>query len=124
MDGENTEEGETSGEEVVAKITQIKLPQFWRSNPALWFDQAELKFRRAKIRTDRGKLEEILCQLDPEFVLAQADFFTLPVEEQTYEAFKKRLIAQNTDSESKRVQLLLQELNLDDRKNPALSYGR
>lgn len=104
----------------VAKITLPRLPPFFRGRPQMWFMQVDLMFRRARITSDVSKFEEVACQLEQDILFELEDFFTGPAADLTYENLKNRIIAQHTHSETKRIQMLLQELQLEDKKPSAL----
>lgn len=101
-------------------IMPSKFPTFWRAKPRIWFAQIEALFRSAKITSEKTKFNQTVCQLDTEVLGALEDLFELPEEQQTYSALKVRLLAHFSESETKRLQVLLQELALEDKKPSTL----
>lgn len=104
----------------VEKITLARMRPFFRGRPRIWFTQAEAMFARAGVRMDRTKVDEIICQLDSDILGAIEDFFERPRAEQTYDVLRERLIKEFSDSDTKQIQILLQELSLDDKKPSTL----
>lgn len=121
-DGQQIEAGSgpQPNEGQINKIALPRLPPFFRGRPVMWFMQVDLMFRRARITSDNSKFEEVACQLEPDMLFELEDFFTGPAENLTYEKLKERIITQHSHSETKRIQVLLQELRLDDKKPSTL----
>ena len=44
--------------------TLVKLPQFWQSNPEVWFAQIESLFATRNITTQKSKFDYIVQALD------------------------------------------------------------
>lgn len=104
----------------IEKVTVHKMPPFWRAKPKMWFLQIEAIFDRAKITRDKTKFQEVLCQLEPDVLGLIEDLFEEEEHLQTYAEIKRRIIEQFSDSETKRLQTLLQDLSLEDKKPSAL----
>lgn len=108
-DGENQPQ-------IVAAVTSRRFPPFSRTNPRIWFIQVETVFRASRVTNDKTKFVDVVCQLDAEVLAHLEDIFELPDAEQTYGLLKQRLVSQFSDSEAKRLQKLLQELSLEDKR--------
>lgn len=113
-----TNNGITEHEETVHvdRITSVRLPQLWRNKPNLWFLQAKGLMRREKITKDNLKLEELVCNLEPDVLTIIEDILECSDEEKSYKRAKERILWIFSDSEESKVRTLLQSLTLDDNK--------
>ena len=95
----------------------IKLPPFWTTRPTLWFIQVETQFRLRGISQSSTKYDYLLSSLPPESMEIVADFITnRDFEGDSYEAIKKLLILRCQDTEEKRLDSLLNKMELGDLK--------
>lgn len=70
-----------------------KLPGFFRSEPALWFSQAEMMFQYAHLTSERARAGAVCSVLDFDVVLTISDILQAdPPYEFPYTEIKKRLI--------------------------------
>jgi hypothetical protein len=72
----------------------VKLPDFWVSDPDMWFFQAEAAFRSARITASRTKFDHVVMRL-PEHVSVALRSFFLDVDEHDddpYEQLKEKLV--------------------------------
>ncbi|GBN26831.1 hypothetical protein AVEN_249245-1 [Araneus ventricosus] len=108
----------------VARVS-LKAPPFWRQNPKLYFAQIESQFAIAGITKDESKYHHVVAAIETDVIAQVSDIILNPPEELKYEALKERLIEQFADSETHRLKLLLQELQLgDDRPTQLLCKMR
>lgn len=96
--------------------TSLRLPEFWRSNPQLWFLRLEAQFRSHKIISDATKFDAVVGTLECEILSDVTDLVLQPPPTNKYDALKQRLISLYSDSETKRIQKLLSGLSLGDAK--------
>ncbi|GBL77768.1 hypothetical protein AVEN_112824-1 [Araneus ventricosus] len=108
----------------VARVS-FKAPPFWKQNPKLYFAQIESQFAIAGITKDETKYHHVVAAIATEVIAQVSDIILNPPEELKYEALKERLIEHFADSETLRLKLLLQELQLgNDRPTQLLCKMR
>lgn len=98
----------------VAATVAVKLPDFWKSDPQMWFAQAEAQFALAKIVNDETKFYHIVAKVDSSVIYHIADLVTKPPEENKYNAVKERLISRFALSPQQRLEKLLGAHELGD----------
>ena len=96
--------------------TTIKLPNFWTACPLAWFAQAEAQFNTKNIRTDVTKFEYVITSLPQEVILTVLDIIQNPPQQNAYSALKQALIDRHSISEERKLEELLSETELGDRK--------
>lgn len=92
----------------------VKPPPFWPKDPELWFVQLESQFAVAGITADETKFYTTVSAIDASILQSARDLILKPPEEKKYDALKDRLISLFADSESARLQQLLQDTQLGD----------
>lgn len=95
---------------------QIKIPPFWKADPELWFLQIDAQFATANIRSDLSKYNQIVGKLDSDTLSRVSDIVKNPPANDKYLALKRRLTKSFTDSDSKKLKTLLNDLSLNDDK--------
>lgn len=106
--------GDNTGE-VTGRVS-FKVPPFWRSNPGLWFAQIEAQFVTSHITTDAARYNTVVASIESAVLAQVSDIILGPVEGQSYESLKKRLVSVFADTEQQRMRKLLSEITLDDKK--------
>lgn len=95
----------------------VKLPQFWPRNPEVYFEQIEATFRTSKITVSRTKYDYLLQAIPGEVMENVMDVLVkCRTCDTPYEELKKQLIQRHSVSESSRVEQLLSDLEIGDRK--------
>lgn len=99
----------------------IKLPTFWASKPALWFNVVEAQFNSKISNTnvitdDATKYYYVLKSLDENVLEKVEDIISNPPDKLKYKALKTALIQRLADSDNVRVQKLTKDLELGDKK--------
>ena len=94
----------------------IKLTPFWRTDPLVWFAQAEAQFATRAINQEATKYAHVIAALPQDVAQEIRDILVNPPATEQYSTLKKSLIARVSASEQRRVQLLLTEEELGDRK--------
>lgn len=94
----------------------IKLPPFWKSDPEVWFAQAEAQFATRNINQEASKHAHVIATLPPDVAVEVRDLLINPPSTNAYTHLKEQLIMSMTASEQRRVQMLLTEEELGDRK--------
>ena len=94
----------------------IKLPPFWASDPQIWFAQVEAQFATRRITSQTTKFSHVVAALQPEIAQEVRDVLLNPPADSPYNHLKEELTRRTSESEQRRLQLLLTELELGDRK--------
>lgn len=95
----------------------LKIPPFWSNRPDLWFLQVETQFRLRGITTSQTKYDYLISSLPPDSMEIVADFLINPsADVDKYEAIKKLLITRCQDTEERRLDALLNKIELGDLK--------
>lgn len=92
----------------------VKLADFWKNDPNMWFAQAEAQFRLARITSDETKFWNIVAKLDQGVIGHIADLVNSPPETGKFQAVKDRLIARFGKSPQARIEQLLGTADLGD----------
>ena len=103
-----------------------KIPSFFRSDPELWFMQAETTMRNARITVESTKADVVLGALDVEVFGCVKDIMAMsPPPGDIYQRVKARIIATFADSgESTLRKLLKGEVASDGKPSLVLSRLR
>ena len=99
-----------------AVATVLKLPPFWSADPALWFAQAEAQFATRHITTEITKFRCIVASLSPEVAMGVRDILIGAPPAQPYTTLRTALIARVGITEDARLQQLLEDEQLGDRR--------
>ena len=97
-------------------VVGLKIPPFWTSDPQIWFAQVEAQFSTRGIVAEATKYAHVISSLQPEVAQEVRDLLLSPPKEKQYAILKDTLIQRTSASEQRRVQLLLNEEVLGDRK--------
>ena len=116
MAQEPSESNSKTDSETMLGAVGLKLPQFWKKDPEVWFAQAEAQFETRKITLESTKYSHVIATLPPEVAQDIRDILINPPKTDAYTILKEKLIARTTESEQRRVQMLLTEEELGDRK--------
>lgn len=98
----------------------VKVPPFWRNNPALWFKQVESQFITSGITSDSTKFHTIVGSIDASILSEVSDLILNPPESNMYETLKKNLQERFMDSEERRLKRLLRDIEIGDKKPSAV----
>uniref|UniRef100_A0A0K8SB41 DUF7041 domain-containing protein n=1 Tax=Lygus hesperus TaxID=30085 RepID=A0A0K8SB41_LYGHE len=99
--------------EVLSSTT--RLPPFLSSDTKLWFLQAEAIFTTERITSQTTKFNRVIAVLPPETLRQVADLLATPGTD-PYDAIKERIHSTYTRSESKSLQLLLDNPPIGDQR--------
>lgn len=110
-----TEVGTLGSTLEVSKVA-CKPPPFWETNPELWFTQIESQFVISGITVDNTKYHTVIASLDSKVLTCVADLVRSPPSENKYSTLKERILNSYCKSETARLKLLLQDLQLDDKR--------
>ena len=98
------------------QAVQLKLPPFWSADPELWIAQVEAQFRTRGITQDTTKYDYLVGSLNTETAAELRDILLNPPEEDKYAALRAALLKRNLLSDQKRLQELLSQEDLGDRR--------
>ncbi|GBM62648.1 hypothetical protein AVEN_103637-1 [Araneus ventricosus] len=118
----DSSDGKAVSHSEVSRIA-VKVPPFWRENPAIWFSQLESQFITSGIVQDSTKYHTVVASVETEILSQVSDIITSPPNDDMYKTLKERLINFFSDSEERRLKKLLQDVELDDKRR-LCSYVR
>jgi len=98
-----------------AYAVSLKLPDFWPSDPELWFAQAEALFTAQNITQEKTKFGHVVRVLPARYASEVRDIILRPPE-QPYKVLKAELTKRVCPSKRQRLQQLLHVEDLGDRK--------
>lgn len=76
-----------------AAAVSVKLPEFWKTDPEMWFAQAEAQFILGNVIGDDTKFYHIVAKLDQSVICHVADLVSNPPPVDKYRSIKDRLVA-------------------------------
>lgn len=94
----------------------VKPPAFCKEQPDLYFIQMESQFAVAGITVDQTKFHHVVSSLDAMYLLHVSEVIRNPPANNKYDAVKKAIIDEFTDSDQKKVRTLIKEIELGDLK--------
>ncbi|XP_017480614.1 PREDICTED: uncharacterized protein LOC108369911 [Rhagoletis zephyria] len=100
----------------VEAVSSYKIPPFWKTQPRLWFIQAEAVFHSNRIASDLAKYNQVVSALDTDSILQMADFLHNPPDNDKYAKFKDEIIKRFTESTDRQLHRALTEIQLEDKK--------
>lgn len=101
--------------DVVLISVSARIPEFWTDQPALWFVQFEAAVEPQK-PSDKSKYQLLIAKLGKQVIQQVADVLAKPPETGRYDALKNRLLSVYEESESRRIQKLVSDMQLGDQK--------
>lgn len=99
----------------------VKLSPFWSSSPVTWFIHVESQFTLARVSSDTSKYHQVIAALPQSAIDSVLDFIETPPESDLYIGLKKKLIERHSLSEERRIEELLSNTQLGD-KRPSELY--
>lgn len=97
-----------------AASVSVKLPDFWKTDPEMWFAQAEAQFILGNVTKDETKFYHIVAKVDQSVICHIADLVSNPPPQEKYKAVKDRLISRFALSPEARLERLLGASDLGD----------
>ena len=98
----------------------VKLPDFWTTNPEIWFRQAKAQFALRHVVSEETKYYYVLAALDQNTAQRLLDLLSNPPAANKYTAIKQRLLSTFALSETDRAAKLLNMPPLGDREPSTL----
>lgn len=97
-----------------AAAVTVKLPEFWKADPTMWFAQAEAQFALAGVVQDVTKFYHIVAKIDQSVICHVTDLVKEPPAAEKYLAIKTRLISRFELSPQAKLEKLLSSCELGD----------
>ena len=109
----------TSAETLMQAGVMVKIPPFWPQEPDLWFCQIESQFVMRNITRSITKYHHVISALSNDVLIEIRDIISdpaLPTSDDPYSTLKKAIIDRISQSEGKRLNLLLSAAEMGDRR--------
>lgn len=84
--------------------------------PGVWFAQVEAQFSTRSITAEKTKFDYVIASLAPDIATEVRDLILTPPAETPYTTLKRELIKRTGGSNQQKMQKLLQDVELGDRK--------
>ncbi|XP_055623727.1 uncharacterized protein LOC129767129 [Toxorhynchites rutilus septentrionalis] len=97
-----------------AAVVSVKLPEFWKAEPEMWFAQAEAQFILANVTRDDTKFYHIVAKLEQSVICHITDLVSNPPQQDKHKKIKERLISRFALSPETRLERLLSSSDLGD----------
>lgn len=107
---------------VAVVYARLPLPPIASSNIESWFTTMDFWFSASGITADKQKMATVLAAMDPNVISQLTDVIADMPSSDRYEFIKTKIIAHFADSEQRRLNRLLSELPLGDKKPSELYY--
>lgn len=101
--------------ELSAISLAAKIPEFWQDQPRLWFLQVEAILAQQKAG-DQSNYNMVIAKLGKQAIQQVADILEKPPAENKYETLKTRLLSVYEETEAKRLQQLMSDMELGDQR--------
>ncbi|XP_052741889.1 uncharacterized protein LOC128198818 [Bicyclus anynana] len=92
-----------------------RIPEFWTDLPRHWFIQAEAVLHPQKM-SDEAKFQFVISKLGKDVIQQVTDILVKQPENGKYDTLKTRLLDIYEESENRKVQKLISEMELGDQK--------
>ncbi|KAL7725613.1 hypothetical protein ACLKA6_008025 [Drosophila palustris] len=94
----------------------VKVPPFWAERPEIWFAQIESQFCIAGIIADKTKFHTVVASMESSVISQITDAVLNPPAVDMYGNLKRNIIERFCESEQKKIQKLLSDIDLGDRR--------
>ncbi|KAJ2949112.1 hypothetical protein O0L34_g6051 [Tuta absoluta] len=101
--------------DIVSITVTSRIPDFWKDCPRIWFIQVEAVINPQHL-SDAAKYQVIISKLPKEVIGQLTDLLLSPPDRDKYLALKTRLLSIYEESESRKIQKLITEMELGDQK--------
>lgn len=78
MNGKNSGLGAVAAGAQLAAAFSVKIPEFWKNDPNMWFVQAEAQFYLVRITQDETKFWHIVARIDQSVICHITDLVNTP----------------------------------------------
>lgn len=104
-----------AAEPVVSRVS-VKVPPFWPDHAEIWLAQVESQFAVSGITQDASKFHTVVAAIDSNVVTQISDAVLNPPPDDKYGHLKKCILERYCESEQKKTQKLLSEIDLGDKR--------
>lgn len=94
----------------------VKVPPFWPDHAEIWLAQVEAQFSIAGITGDASKYNTVVAAIESNVLVQISDAILNPPHDDKYENLKKCILERYCESEQKKTQKLLSEIDLGDKR--------
>lgn len=111
-----SDENVESGEKALASITVAsRIPEFWADQTRLWFVQFEAAVENQRL-SDAAKQNLVVTKLSKSAIQQVSDLILAPPEARKYQTLKERLLQVFEETETRKLQKLIGEMELGDQR--------
>lgn len=107
--------GDASEKELASITVASRIPEFWADQTRLWFVRFEATVENQKL-SDAAKQDLVITKLSKTAIEQVSDLLLAPPETRKYQTLKERLLEVFEESESRRLQKLIGEMELGDQR--------
>lgn len=100
----------------IVNRVSVKVPPFWPEQPEIWFAQVEAQFGIARINSDNSKFNTVVAAIESGVLAQVSDAILNPPEDGKYNHLKACIIERYCDSEQKKIQKLISDIDLGDKR--------
>ncbi|XP_037957585.1 uncharacterized protein LOC119687366 [Teleopsis dalmanni] len=100
----------------VVNRVAVRVPPFWHERPEIWFAQIEAQFAVAAITSDITQFNTVVAAIESSVIADVSDAVLHPPETGRYANLKACIIERYSESEQRKIQRLLSEVELGDRR--------
>lgn len=97
----------------------VKIPDFIRQRPDLWFLQVDAQFRLAKITQDRTKFDYLVAKLPEDVLIKCEDVIREDFKENSYPLLVKALKTRFGLSKAQRLSSIMDDISFDSSQSPS-----
>lgn len=115
-------DGSPASSNIAVVYARLPLPHMSSSNIESWFTTMDFWFTASGISSDKQKTATVLAALDPSVIAQLTDVISSMPPTDRYDYVRSKIIEHFADSEQRRLNRLLSELPLGDRKPSELYY--
>ncbi|XP_078793697.1 uncharacterized protein LOC144987873 [Oryzias latipes] len=102
------------GDPAMLAAAAVKLPEFWQSDPASWFQHVEALFHLRGVHTDDARYYLVVAALDQQSTRRAMPLLRSPPPQEKYAALKEFLLRRYSLSASERAEKILSMSGLGD----------
>ncbi|XP_025991342.1 uncharacterized protein LOC113003955 [Solenopsis invicta] len=100
----------------ISAAQTVRLPPFWKDNPALWFAQVEAAFAIHRITGDDSKFRYVVLHVDQSVLPLVADLIANPPAQDKYSTLKERICTVLGETSATNIRKLLGSHEIGDEK--------
>lgn len=108
--------GAPSEHNTIVNRVSVKVPPFWPEQPEIWFAQVEAQFGISGINSDVSRFNTVVAAIESGVLAQISDAILNPPETNKYLHLKACIIERYCDSEQKKIQKLISEIDLGDKR--------